>query len=94
MIQRQWKISKKVFGNKIELVNDQYEAIIGADALAIITEWSVFRTPSFTVMKELMKQPIIFDGRNLYDLHRMESLGFHYESIGRSKIGVKAEASA
>ncbi len=85
---------KRVFGHKIELVNDQYEAIIGADALAIITEWSVFRTPSFTVMKELMKQPIIFDGRNLYDLHRMESLGFHYESIGRNKIGVKAEANA
>ena len=77
---------RKVFGDEIQFLADQYEAIIGADALAIITEWSVFRTPSFQVMKELLKEPIIFDGRNLYDLSRMQSLGFYYESIGRSKI--------
>ena len=59
---------KKEYGNKIQFCEDQYEALIQADALAIITEWSVFRTPSFNVMKELMKTPTIFDGRNLYDL--------------------------
>jgi UDPglucose 6-dehydrogenase len=71
------------FGDRISLVKDQYEAIIGADALAILTEWSVFRTPSFAVMKQLLRQPLIFDGRNLYDLDQMEELGFDYYSIGR-----------
>ena len=75
-----------IFGDSIQFSENQYEAIIAADALAILTEWSVFRTPSFQVMKELLKEPIIFDGRNLYDLSRMESLGFYYESIGRNKI--------
>lgn len=71
------------FGDRISLVKDQYEAIIGADALAILTEWSVFRTPSFAVMKQLLQQPLIFDGRNLYDLDQMSELGFDYYSIGR-----------
>lgn len=71
------------FGEQIQLVNDAYEAIIGVDALVIITEWSVFRTPNFEVMKSLMKQPVIFDGRNLYEVDYMEEKGFYYESIGR-----------
>ncbi len=75
------------FGDRIVLTDDQYEALIGADALAIVTEWSVFRTPSFKVMKELMKNPLIFDGRNLYDLEYMTELGFVYESIGRNIVG-------
>lgn len=73
------------FGDRIQLVNDAYEALIDVDALAIITEWSVFRTPNFEVMKSLMKQPIIFDGRNLYEVEYMEEKGFYYESIGRRK---------
>ena len=73
------------FGDRIELVNDAYEALIEVDALAIITEWSVFRTPNFEVMKSLMKQPVIFDGRNLYEVEYMEEKGFYYESIGRRK---------
>jgi UDPglucose 6-dehydrogenase len=77
---------KALFGDRITLVDDQYEALIEADVLAIVTEWSVFRTPSFKVIKELLKEPVIFDGRNLYDLQRMESKGFHYESIGRNTI--------
>ncbi len=80
---------KAIFGDKITFVKDQYEALIGADALAIATEWSTFRAPSFDVMKELMKQPYIFDGRNLYDLNLMHEKGFHYESIGRSIIESK-----
>lgn len=75
-----------LMGDKIELVEEQYEALIGADALAIVTEWSVFRTPSFQLMKNLLKNPLIFDGRNLYDLDFMKDQGFYYESIGRNKV--------
>lgn len=71
------------FGEQIQLVNDAYEAIIDVDALVVITEWSVFRTPNFEVMKSLMNQPVIFDGRNLYEVDYMEEKGFYYESIGR-----------
>ncbi len=77
---------RALLGSKIHLVEDQYEALIGSDALAIITEWSVFRTPSFKVMKNLLKNPFIFDGRNLYDLEFMKDQGFYYESIGRNKV--------
>ncbi len=78
--------AQAIYGNRIQFANDQYEALIGADALAIVTEWSVFRTPSFKVMRELLRQPAIFDGRNLYDLDRMAEEGFYYESIGRMPI--------
>jgi len=77
---------KAIFGDKVQLVSDQYEAIIGADALIVLTEWSVFRTPSFKVVKQLLKEPIIFDGRNLYSLEQMQELGFTYESIGRLRV--------
>jgi len=76
----------KVFGDKIQYCKDQYEALIEADALIICTEWSVFRSPSYNVMAELMKSKTIFDGRNLYDLEAMEGKGFYYSSIGRSTI--------
>ena len=81
---------QRYFGDQIELCKDQYEVLINADALAIVTEWSLFRTPSFQVMKELMKQDVIFDGRNLYDLEAMAEHGFHYHSIGRESVGKKA----
>ena len=77
---------KAIYGDKVFFAKDQYETLIGADALAILTEWSVFRTPSFSVMKELLKEPLIFDGRNLYNLEQMQKEGFHYESIGRQII--------
>lgn len=77
---------KARFGDRVFFAGDQYEALIGADALAIATEWSVFRTPSFNVMKELLNTPLIFDGRNLYDLDLMEEKGFLYESIGRQVV--------
>lgn len=77
---------KQIFGNKIHFASDQYEALIDANALAIVTEWSVFRTPSFKVLKELMAHPAIFDGRNLYDVNSMEDQGFYYDSIGRNHI--------
>ena len=77
---------KKLLGDKIELVNDHYEALKDADALVIATEWSVFRTPDFRKVEANLKSKVIFDGRNLYDLKQMESLGFYYNSIGRRLI--------
>ncbi len=77
---------RAIYGDRIQFASDQYEALIEADALAIVTEWSVFRTPSFKVMKQLLKTPAIFDGRNLYDLERMQEDGFYYESIGRAVV--------
>lgn len=84
---------KAEYNGQIHLAADPYETLIDADALAIVTEWSVFRTPSFKVMKELMKNPIIFDGRNLYDLENMEELGFYYSSIGRAVVGEEVSVS-
>lgn len=77
---------KAQYNGQVHMAADQYEALIGADALAIVTEWSVFRTPSYEVMKQLLKQPVIFDGRNLYDLDAMQDKGFYYDSIGRNTV--------
>lgn len=75
-----------LYGNKVTFCTDQYEALDGADALAIVTEWAAFRTPDFDRMKASLNQSIIFDGRNLYDLRRMVEAGFYYDSIGRSTV--------
>jgi len=74
---------KKVIGDKIEYANNQYEAIKDADALFIATEWSVFRNPNFDKVASLLKNKVIFDGRNLYEVDHMTELGFQYFSIGR-----------
>ena len=79
----------KIYGDRITLVDNQYDALENADALAIITEWSVFRTPNFKMMRQLLKEPVIFDGRNIYDLEDMQDEGFHYESIGREIVSIK-----
>jgi len=78
---------KKLLGDKISYARDRYTALDDADALLIVTEWPVFRTPDFDFMKEKLKAPVIFDGRNLYDLDRMNDCGFYYSSIGRKTIG-------
>jgi UDPglucose 6-dehydrogenase len=83
---------KEIFGDRISYAKDQYEALVDADALAIVTEWTVFRTPSFDVMRKLLKAPVIFDGRNLYDIEIMKDMGFHYESIGRDVVGALENA--
>jgi UDPglucose 6-dehydrogenase len=76
---------KKKIGDKIKYASNQYQALEGADALLIATEWSEFRTPDFERMEQLMaKNKIIFDGRNLFDVSKMNELGYHYESIGRA----------
>lgn len=77
---------KAQYNGQVSMAADQYEALIGADALAIVTEWSVFRTPSYEVMKQLLKSPVIFDGRNLYDVEAMHDKGFYYDSIGRNTV--------
>jgi len=74
---------EKQLGDKVMYCKDQYDAIDDVDALLIITEWQVFRTPSFKQVKDLLKEPVIFDGRNLYDTQMMKENGFYYESIGR-----------
>jgi len=74
---------ERIYGDKISFCDTQYEALYQADALAIVTEWQVFRTPDFDKVKEFLINPVIFDGRNVYDTNHMKKLGFHYESIGR-----------
>lgn len=77
---------KAIYGDKIKYAADPYEAVNGADALLIVTEWPVFRTPQFELLKNNLKHPVIFDGRNLYDVDHMQELGFDYISIGRKEI--------
>ena len=74
---------KKQFGETLNYCNSMYEALENADALIICTEWSIFRTPNFNKVKQLLKQSIIFDGRNLYDVEEIKKEGFIYSSIGR-----------
>lgn len=70
-------------GDKVEYSKDMYEAVVDADALALITEWKQFRVPSWSVLHKVMKNPLIVDGRNIYDRQEVESEGFVYEAIGR-----------
>ncbi|MBK6641140.1 MAG: UDP-glucose/GDP-mannose dehydrogenase family protein [Bacteroidetes bacterium] len=77
---------KKVVGDKITYCDDAYSTIKDADALLIATEWSVFRTPEFDKMASIMKNKVIFDGRNLYDPVKMKEHGFYYNSMGRSAV--------
>ena len=83
---------KSMYNGQINMAEDQYTALEGADCLAIITEWSVFRTPNFDRVTEAMKAKVVFDGRNLYDLEKMEKLGYHYDSIGRNCVKTKVNA--
>ena len=78
--------SKNVLGNKIEFAPNEYQALEGADGLIIATEWSLFRTPEFKKLKEKLKDNVIFDGRNLYEIGQMQEWGFTYYSVGRKVI--------
>jgi UDPglucose 6-dehydrogenase len=77
---------KALLGDKITYAPNQYEALRDADALLIVTEWSLFRTPDFDKVESLLKAKVIFDGRNLYDLDKMIDCGFYYNSIGRKEV--------
>jgi UDPglucose 6-dehydrogenase len=76
----------KVFDDKVEYCNDAYACLIDADALMILTEWSLFRTVDFDKIGSLMKEKVIFDGRNLYNLEQLEQCGFYYSSVGRRTV--------
>jgi UDPglucose 6-dehydrogenase len=78
---------KALLGDKIAFAERQYDALIDADVLIIATEWSEFRTPDFDKIITSLKNKVIFDGRNLFDLKQMEELGFYYVSVGRKTIG-------
>lgn len=78
------KEAKKIFGENIVYSNSQYDILKGADALAIVTEWNEYRNPDFDRIKSLLRQPLIFDGRNLYQPSRMKEAGFEYLPIGRN----------
>ncbi|HYN07850.1 MAG TPA: UDP-glucose/GDP-mannose dehydrogenase family protein [Vicinamibacterales bacterium] len=75
--------ARRVFGTRIQYSKHAYDALAGADALLVVTEWNEFREPDFDRMKRLMKNPVIFDGRNIYDPQQIRALGFSYSSIGR-----------
>lgn len=77
-------VAQKIFGQKIEYINNPYEAVKGADILLIITEWNEFKHIDLARIKKLMKKPIICDGRNIYEPETMKRLGFTYISIGRT----------
>ena len=77
---------KRILGDKIEFTSNEYETLKDADALIICTEWGVFRNPDFEKMATLLKDKVVFDGRNLFDLNEMNEKGFYYASIGRAAI--------
>jgi UDPglucose 6-dehydrogenase len=78
--------AKNVFKARIKYGKNPYDAISGASGLVIVTEWNEFRRPNFTRLRELLLEPVIFDGRNLYEPNLMKTLGFDYYSVGRTPI--------
>jgi UDPglucose 6-dehydrogenase len=75
--------ARALLGNRIDYAETNYEALAGADALVVVTDWNEYRNPDFDRVKRTLKQPVIVDGRNLYDLEKMRDLGVRYHSIGR-----------
>jgi UDPglucose 6-dehydrogenase len=78
--------ARRILGEKITLAKDEYEACIDADALLLVTEWPEFRIPNFKVLGKLLKNKLIFDGRNIYDPAELEELSFSYYPVGRKSI--------
>jgi UDPglucose 6-dehydrogenase len=77
------KIAKGIFGSRVTFAKRGYDALVGAEALALVTEWNEFREPDFAKMRKLMSSPVVFDGRNIYNREQMKADGFVYYSIGR-----------
>jgi UDPglucose 6-dehydrogenase len=80
--------AQKVLDNNplVEILDDQYKVLDGADALAVATDWNQFRNPDFDTMKKKLKAPVIFDGRNLYSFRQMSEFGFSYFGVGRQSV--------
>jgi UDPglucose 6-dehydrogenase len=76
--------AKRIFGSRIQLSSSNYGCLEGADALLIVTEWQAFRNPNFERIKGMMRHPVLFDGRNIYDPVQLRQLGFTYYSVGRA----------
>lgn len=74
---------RRRIGDMVEYCNDMYDAVVDADAVALMTEWKQFRVPSWSVLHKVMRGPVIVDGRNIYDRQEVESEGFVYAAIGR-----------
>ena len=75
--------ARALLGNRIDYAETNYEALAGADALVVVTDWNEYRNPDFERVKRTLRQPVIVDGRNLYDVEKMRELGVRYYSIGR-----------
>ncbi len=79
--------AKAALGDRVEMFESGYDALAGADALVILTEWQEFRNPDFELIAKKLKKPIVFDGRNLYDLEVVKKAGIEYHSVGRPDVG-------
>jgi UDPglucose 6-dehydrogenase len=77
------KVARSIFGTRVDFKDKSYDALNGADALAIVTEWNEFREPDWMRIKKALKTPVIFDGRNIYNPEQVRGLGFTYHSMGR-----------
>ena len=78
--------AKEIFADRVELLDKNYDCLIDSDALIVVTEWNEFRRPNYERIKELLKRPVIFDGRNLYTPDKLKELGFEYYCIGRPPV--------
>ena len=79
---------QRLFGNKLMYAKNSYDSLVGADALVILTEWNEFKHIDLVKVKKLLKTPMIFDGRNIYDLQKMKEMGFTYISTGRAPVSL------
>ncbi len=79
-------VARGIWGDRITYAADPYDALLGADALAVVTEWLVYRNPDFERIKAMLQSPVVVDGRNLYEPARMARLGFRYTGIGRRNV--------
>ncbi len=89
LAEAEWRFEDLIREGKVELIKKRYDALEGADGLLVMTEWNAFREPDFYLIKETLKHPVIFDGRNLYNPDRMKKLGIDYHSIGRPQLDFK-----
>jgi UDPglucose 6-dehydrogenase len=78
------EVAARIFGGRVDFAPDPYTAADGADALFLVTEWNEFRQPDFELLKRTMRQPVLFDGRNVWDPRKVRALGFTYHGIGRA----------
>jgi UDPglucose 6-dehydrogenase len=88
------EIARLAFGDRVTYCANNYDAVQGADALLIVTEWKQYRTPNFERMRAQMREPLIFDGRNLFAPELMAQKGFRYRGIGRASPGNGAGRAA